>query len=176
VLTTVAGTIQNDGTVAGNIARLLFSNGSSYLHSRAGGSIPAATWNTSSTCKITGLTGADAGNDNQAFGNLVYDCPNMTGAIRILGSNGLSTAGNLEIINTGASVLRQGPAALTVGGNFVLKGGFFRIGDNTNRTITISGNVSVEGGTLEMSTGLNVAGNFSQSGGTITETSAGRGY
>jgi hypothetical protein len=183
VLTTVAGTIQNTGAVAGNTARLLFSNGSMYIHARAGGSIPPATWNNTSTCKVTGLTGADAGNDNQAFGNLVYDCPDMTGATRILGSGGLSIAGNLEIINTGVSVLRQGTTPLTVGGNFALKGGVFRIGDNTDRTITISGSLSVDGGTLEVSTGnnaadrgtLNLAGNFSQSGGTITETSSGRG-
>src|SRR5436190_10305232 len=97
VLTTVIGAINNAGTVTGNIARLLFSNGSTYLHSRAGGSIPDATWNTNSTCKLTGLTGADAGNDNQVFGNLIYDCPNMTGATRILGSTGLTIAGNLEI-------------------------------------------------------------------------------
>ena len=98
VLTTVTGTINNAGTVTGNIARLLFSNGSTYLHSRAGGSIPDATWNTTSTCKVTGLTGADAGNDNQAFGNLIYDCPNMTGATRILGSSGLTIAGNLKLL------------------------------------------------------------------------------
>jgi Secretion system C-terminal sorting domain len=183
VLTTVGGTIQNAGTVTSNAARLLFSNGSMYIHDRAGGNIPNATWNTNSTCKVTGLTGADAGNDNQAFGNLVYDCPGMTGTTRILGASGLSVAGNLEIINTGAAVLVQGLTPLTVGGNLVLKGGVFRIGDNTDRILDVTGNVSVEGATLQMSTGnnaadrgiLNVAGNFSQSAGTITETLNGRG-
>lgn len=183
VLTTVNGVVQNAGTVAGNVARVFFSNGAMYVHDRAGGSIPDATWSTSSTCKVTGLTGADAGNDNQAFGNLVYDCPGMTGTTRNLGANGLSIAGNLEIVNTGAAVLVQALSALTVGGNLILKGGVFRIGDNTNRAITVSGGVSIEGGTLEMSTGnnaadrgtINVAGFFSQSSGTITETSAGRG-
>ena len=182
ILTTVAGVIQNAGTVTSNTARLLFSNGAMYIHNRSGGSIPNATWSANSTCKVTGLTNGDAGNDEQAFGNLVYDCPNMTGN-RNLGGNGLSIAGNLEIVNTGAANLVQGLNALTVGGNFILQGGVFRIGDNTNRTITISGGVSVEGGTLQMSSGnnaadrgtINVAGNFSQSGGTITETLSGRG-
>lgn len=183
VLTTVTGMIQNLGTVTANTTNLVFSNGSIYSHNRAGGNIPSATWGTSSTCKLTGLTGADAGNNNQAFGNQVYDCINMSGATRILGTAGISIAGKLEIVNTGASVLRQGPATLTVGGNLILKGGVFRIGDNTDRTLTVSGAVSVEGGTLEMTSGnnaadrgtINVAGNFSQSGGTITETFTGRG-
>ena len=87
---------------------------------RAGGSIPNATWSANSTCKVTGLTNGDAGNDQQAFGNLVYDCPNMTGN-RILGGNGLSIAGNLEIVNTGAANLVQGLSTLTVGGNFILR-------------------------------------------------------
>jgi hypothetical protein len=183
VLSTVAGTIENYGTVAGNIARLLFLNGSVYNHARAGGSIPAATWSSNSTCRLTGLTNGDPGNDNQAFGNLIYDCANMSGATRNLGANGLTIAGNLEIINTGTAALRLGLNDLAVTGNLSITGGTLRIGDNTNRTLTVSGNVSVEGGTLQMSTGnnaadrgtLNVAGNFSQNGGAITETSAGRG-
>ncbi len=183
VITTVNGTIQNEGTIAGNVARLFFSYGSIYVHARAGGSIPNATWNASSTCRITGITGADPGNDNQAFGHLVYDCPNMSGTTRNLGASGLSIAGNLEIINTGTAVLKQNIATLLVGGNFILTGGIFRIGDNTSRTITVSGASSIDGGTLQMSTGnnvadrgtLNVAGNFSHNGGTITETSSGRG-
>ena len=85
VLSTVTGTIQNAGSVTGNVARLLFSNGSTYIHDRAGGTIPNATWGASSTCRITGLTNGDPGNDNQAFGNLVYNCPNMTGTTRNLG-------------------------------------------------------------------------------------------
>lgn len=183
VLSTVTGSIQNAGTVAGNSARLLFSNGSSYIHNRAGGNIPSATWNANSTCRIIGLTNSDPGNDNQAFGNLVYDCPNMSGTTRNLGANGLTIAGRLEIINTGTATLRLGLNDLTVGGNLILSGGILRIGDNTNRTLTVLGNVTLDGGTLQMSTGnnaadrgvLNVAQNFSQNGGIITETSSGRG-
>lgn len=182
VLTTVTGTLQNLGTVAGNTERLLFDGGGMYIHARAGGNIPDATWSATSTCKLTGLTWADAGNDNQPFGNLVIDCANMSGN-RILGSNGLSIAGNLEIENTGTAVLRQGPNALTIGTDLIVRGGVFRIGDNTNRSLAISGNLAIEGGTLQLSSGnnaadrgtLELAGNFSHSGGIITETSAGRG-
>lgn len=183
VLTTVNGTIENSGTVTGTTARLSFSNGSTYIHNRAGGPIPVATWNTSSTCRITGSTSGDAANVNQVFGNLVYDCPNMSGSTRNLGSNGLTIAGNLEIVSTGTATLRLAITNLPVNGNLVLSGGILRIGDNTNRTITVGGNVSIDGGTLQMSTGsstadrgvLNVTGNFSQNGGIITETSSGRG-
>ena len=183
VITTVNGTIENSGTVAGNTDRLSFANGSNYIHARAGGNIPNATWSISSTCRITGITNADPGNDNQAFGNLVYDCPNMSGATRNLGGGGLSIGGNLEIINTGSAVLKLNVNNLVVGGDLAISGGILRIGDNTNRTIAVSGSVSISGGIVEMSTGnnaadrgiLNVAGNFSQTGGTITETSTGRG-
>jgi Secretion system C-terminal sorting domain len=182
ILTTVAGLLQNAGTVTSNTARLFFSDGATYIHDRAGGNIPNATWGVNSTCKIAGLTNSEAGNDDQAFGNLVFDCPDMTGT-RNLGSNGLSISGNLEITNTGTGVLRQGLNTLTVGGNLTVQGGVFRIGDNTNRTITVSGDLLIEGGTLQMSTGnnaadrgtINMAGDFLQSGGIITETSSGRG-
>ncbi len=183
VLTTVSGTIQNAGTVSGHTERLLFSNGSTYLHTREGGSIPDTIWNATSNCSLTGLKDGDAGNDDQAFGNLIYNCPNMSGTTRNLGGNGLSVAGNLQVSNTGTAVLKLGLNDLGVAGNLILAGGVLRIGDNTNRVLTVSGNVSITGGTLQMSTGnnnadrgtLNVAGNFSHTGGTITETSDGRG-
>jgi hypothetical protein len=182
-VTTVTGTIENSGgTVTGSTTGILFQSGSEYTHSRSGGNIPVAGWDAASTCRITGITSGDPGGDEQAFGNLIYDCAGMSGN-RNTGAGLLSVGGNLEILNTGTGLLQLPLTSLTVGGDFIMGGGSFRIGNNTNRTIAVGGDMVVSGGTLLMSVGsnvsdlgtINVAGDFSQSGGLIDENNAGKG-
>jgi hypothetical protein len=181
--TSVGGTIENTGgTIAGAAGRLNFQSGSTYIHARSGGAIPDASWNASSTCEITGLTSSDASGDAQTFGNLIYNCPSMSGN-RSTGGTNLNVTGNLEIRNVGTAELQLAHTALNVDGNFLVQQGRFRVGSNTNRSITVDGNVTVSGGLLLMSSGsnasdvgtLNVAGNFSMSGGSIDEDDDGSG-
>lgn len=181
--TTVTGTIENaGGTVTGTTGTLSFNNGANYIHARSGGTIPTATWAASSTCSLTGLAAGDPNGDAQAFGHLVYNSPSMSGN-RNTGGTGLSVAGNLEILNIGTATLQMALTDLAVGGNFILSQGNFRVGDNTNRLLDVGGNVTISGGSLLMSTGgnandrgtLQVAGNFSQTGGTISENNSGDG-
>ena len=158
---TVDGTLVNSGTIT-TTGTLAFNSGSAYQHARNGGTIPIATWNAASTCNITGITGTEVTiNLNQTFGNFIWNCPAQTVNPNTLnGMNGISIAGNFNLISTGT--------------------GSIRLGSATSRSFTISGNFNISGGTYNLSTGIGtgtiyIEGNFTMSGGTITETSTGRG-
>src|SRR4030095_14477244 len=75
VATTVTGLIQNSGTVTGSAGRLTFASGGEYIHSRNGGNIPLATWNSASTMTVSGIINSGPGNTNQAFGNFTWNSP-----------------------------------------------------------------------------------------------------
>ena len=158
---TVDGTLVNSGTIT-TTGTLDFNSGSTYQHARNGGTIPVATWNAASTCNITGITGTEVTiNLNQTFGNFIWNCPAQTVNPNTLnGMNGISIAGDFNLISTGT--------------------GSIRLGSATSRSFTILGNFNISGGTYNLSTGVGtgtiyIEGNFTMSGGTITETSTGRG-
>lgn len=179
VVTTVTGSIINSGTLTcATASKLLFNAGSTYQHSQNGGAIPTATWATTSTCNITGITGTDPTGDGQTFGNLTYNCAGMTGNINMAGS-GLSILGNFQVLNTGSGSLRSSQTPLTVAGNCTI-GDNFRLASNTSRTLTVNGNFILTGGTFDISGGtgigtLEVEGDFTLTAGTLTESNAGSG-
>ena len=158
---TVDGALVNSGTIT-TTGTLAFNSGSSYEHARNGGTIPIATWNSASTCNITGITGTEVTiNLNQTFGNFTWNCSAQTVNPNTLnGMDGITIAGNFNLISTGT--------------------GSIRLGSVTTRSFSILGNLNISGGTYNLSTGngtgtIYIEGNFTMSGGTITETSTGRG-
>ncbi len=190
VSATVSGTFINTGTSGlipgASAAKLSFAAGSTYEHARTGGTIPTATWATTSTCLLTGLANGDPGGDGQAFGNLTYNCPSMSGNRNMAGS-GLSIAGNFQILNIGTAQLRMVQTTVSVGGNFIYSStsGNLRVGnaDNT-RTIAVSGDVTITGGTINLADGgagadgngvVQVGGNFFHSAGALVDNSTGAG-
>lgn len=163
-VTTVTGTVVNGETVnSTNSSRLVFAAGSTYIHAQNGGTIPTSTWNTTSTCRIEGITNTLPSSYTQDFGNFVWSCAGQT--------SGLSFAGGLNVINgdfivesTGSGDLRLkisgGTTSTTVGGNFVLSGGtLYIIQSNNTHTLEVAGNVTISGGTLARAGGGSV-GNF----------------
>lgn len=157
----VDGVLVNSGTIT-TTGTLAFNSGSSYEHARDGGTIPVATWNSVSTCNITGITGTEVTtNLNQTFGNFTWNCPAQTVNPNTLNNmNGISIAGDFNLISTGTGSIRLGSAA--------------------TRSFTILGNFNISGGTYNLSTGggtgtIYIKGNFTMSGGTLTETGTGRG-
>ncbi len=184
-LTTVSGSIVNSGLgggTPGNItstsSNLTFAAASFYTHGISGGSIPSATWNATSTCSITGITGTDPSGDGQAFGHLTYNCPGLFGD-RDMANSGLSVAGNFQVLNTGTGTLRMSQTNVTVSGNCTISDNFLITG-GSSIVLNVNGNFELTAGTLTMSNSvhsgtLNVKGNFSVTGGTLTETSTGLG-
>ena len=75
-MTTVTGLIQNSGTVLGTAGRMSFTGGT-YIHARNGGSLPLATWNSTSTASVNGMINTAVGNLNQTFGNFTWDSPSQ---------------------------------------------------------------------------------------------------
>ena len=162
-------------------ATINFHGGSTYEHAINGSGIPVATWDIASNCNITGSTanpptGATLG---QAFGNFTWNCAGQTANIS-LGGNLINVRGTFTLANTGTFFIR--PAGSATYGNFLQTGGNYRLATvaGTPYTLTIPGNFTMEGGLFVMSnanvTGtVTVAGNFSHTAGSISETGTGSG-
>ncbi len=82
---TVNGTITNNGAdILSSAPTMQFNANSVYNHDMNGGTIPAATWDATSTVNVNGVTGTAPGGFNQTFGNLNINGAGITGDISIL--------------------------------------------------------------------------------------------
>jgi endo-1,4-beta-xylanase len=182
----VNGTAINSGVLtAEDSATIRFLNGGKYVHAQNGGSIPMATWATSSACEITGyISGSKPNNLNQAFYNFTWDCSGQTSDVD-WGWYNNTINGTITVKNTGSmSVYMTSPAAgtpntININGGINAQGGQFSSNGSSSAadiTINVQGNVSVTGGNLSVSRGSgptvtwNLFRNFSMSNAT-TENS-----
>ena len=164
---TVNGTWNQSTTTAiTNTGTLVFNAGSVYNHLANGGTVPAATWNTTSSCNITGFTNSSPvtgpAGMNQTFGNLTFN-----------------NSGSSNYIN-----LFSGASSITVNGTFTVGPASGNLVSFSNNSGTITANINkiiVSGGYLNgvgtsaivdltVNTDLVVSGNgiFRQSSGTGT--------
>jgi hypothetical protein len=158
----VRGTLINAGTITAT-GILAFDSGAAYQHTGNGGAIPAAVWDANSLCLVTGVINNTLTGFGQSFGNFTWNSPGQTSVVPM--NANVTVKGNFTLTGTGT-----GRLAL--------------IDDNTSRTLSISGNYIQTGGIFDFnyfppstSTAyLTLAGNFTFTGGTITESSnLGRG-
>ncbi|MEQ9169055.1 MAG: T9SS type A sorting domain-containing protein [Fulvivirga sp.] len=125
----VFGRVNNQSTMTGfTTAKLFFESNSIYdhQHTTTAGTIPLGTWDTSSTCMVSGYTSNSVAPTNlgQSFGNFTWDCSSQTSAIDL--SGGLVTVnGNLNLLNTGFT-------------------GVFLNQSGSNTTVTVAGDLNVE--------------------------------
>ena len=145
-----------------------------YVHARDGGTIPTATWNTGSTCLVTGATGNAPGNANQDFYDFTWNCPNQTANLNVAWS-GNTIGGNLKVVNSASSHFRLTNstdylAPVTIAGDAVVESGTLTATGSSSAatyTVNVLGNVIATGGTLAPSRGSggnatwNIHGNFS---------------
>ncbi len=160
----VDGTFRNSAapTVTGTIT---FSSTGTYEHNftTTAGTIPTATWNTTSTCYIMGYTtgGGNAFqplNLGQSFGNFTWNTPALSSTNANLGGNLTTINGNFTVENTNSKELRLGTGqsyTLAVGGDLILN------------TSTAFLTVNYQNAAGAMTAIINVAGNFTQVGGTL---------
>jgi Secretion system C-terminal sorting domain len=163
--------------------------GSIYTHSANGGTLPVCTWDAASTLEIKGIVDASGfANDNQIFGNLVWDTPDYgtsgTGSnVFYLNSAGsMRVAGKLTVRNTGLGRLQLTPASgsgsiITELGGFEQQGGqvcVARFGSMLTRTVKVNGDFIIGSGRFELSNSsssgdgiLNVSGAMRLDGGTL---------
>jgi len=143
-VTTVSGTLKNAGTVNCSATTLIITAAGTYEHAINGGTIPAATWNTGSTCLVSGITSAQTlMGHRQSFSKFVWDCASQSNYF-ILGS-ATSGAGTLPpvfealdsfiIKRTNGQILQLtssgGQRDITVG-NYIQYGGTVAVTYNTN--------------------------------------------
>ncbi|NUQ25856.1 MAG: hypothetical protein HUU34_18050 [Saprospiraceae bacterium] len=185
---TVNGTITNSGAIIKATSIIQIGSGGVYDHARDGGSIPGASWNSSSTCEITGKVNNNITGLNQTFGHLKWNSPGQTGNQNLPSTGQIFVSGDFEISDTGTGELRLNQDFLTLIGDFTQTSGHFRMANADNsRIITVNGNFSMSGGTLEIASGgggamgdgiFELYGDFSFTGGSIEENtgSTGSGY
>ncbi len=174
----INGTLSNTGVISGSTAATTIVNGT-YEHAQNGGTIPTATWNTGSTCLVSGVTSTvPAG--MQAFRNFTWNCPSQSAVISL--GAGLTTINeNFTVQNTGAQSLSLGTTGftLTLGGDLILNGGTLNLnsGAAVSTILNISGNYNQTAGALTCTatsaSTINFLGTgktYTQSGGTITNT------
>ena len=145
-------------TKGGANATIIFNANSTYQHNRNTGAIPTATWHANSNCNITGATTTVPSGLGQNFGNFTWNCTGQTVALSLAGM-GSRTISSLNILSTGTGSI-----------NYVAATAF---------TLSVT-NYNHSGGTFNYSIGaqtftLDISGNFSHTGGTISETSSGSG-
>ncbi len=170
--------IQNGGTGTATSQYLVVNSGGTYQHNMDGGTVPPGTWNTGSTCSITGVISNLPAGLNQSFYNLTWNCTGQTIATSFTAP--ITVTGTLTINSTGTGQFKFYDPTVNTAGYYVQTGGYARLGGSAVRTLTVANDFTVSGGTFDFtddaSNGvLNVAGNFSLSAGTITETSGNGG-
>ncbi|MCK9483735.1 MAG: chitobiase/beta-hexosaminidase C-terminal domain-containing protein, partial [Candidatus Marinimicrobia bacterium] len=155
----VDGYLKNMKSIASS-GTFVFNDLSVYEHALDKYAVPEATWNTGSTCLITGITGTSAPTGlDQEFHNFIWNCPNQGGNLNFNAK--LTTVnGDFTVLSTNGAQLRLGSVELTV---------------------NIAGDVNVEGNSILTSTGstvdytitVNVGGDINIAGGSLYLENAG---
>lgn len=166
-----------------------FFNGSTFQHDLNGGTIPTtATWNSGSLLKVTGITSTIVTLPKTIGGSVEWNCPSQTVSADIYTSVGGGTTftvgGNFTVNSTGTGAIwfyELTGQILNIGGNYRQNNGAVVIeatGTNDIQIINIAGSYTFVSGVFNFSnsTGniitLFVGGNWTMTGGTITETSS----
>jgi hypothetical protein len=155
-LTVAAGSgadLENFGTI-GNTGTITLSSGASiehepnsvYIHTRDGGTIPTATWASSSTCSITGVTGNMPAGINQNFGVFTWNCTGQSSNLTF--NQNMNSQSHFNVNSTGNNYLRfnngSSSLSLTIGGNLNVTNGDFRVTNNSGpATLNVSGDVNI---------------------------------
>lgn len=189
------GTITRTSSAAQSFGTLNVLAGGTYDHNFATGSLPTATWNATSTLFVS-ATLQDNNFSGVTFGNVTFRNAAGTTMFTSTSANGVSTiSGNLTLEGTGTVVVSNQAsfgATLSISGNLVISGNSILRIENVGtasgsltKTIVVNGNYSQSNGTMDLATNtsttitfptnprlsiLEVKGNFTHTGGTITET------
>jgi hypothetical protein len=165
--------LENKGLISSASNMLVFANGSEYQHNLNDGTIAYATWQSGSTCRITGWVGSNSPSISfknslaQSFHHFIWDSPNQTATNVQLSTSSPSALslttvnGNLIINNTSSNttssrqvtlgLLSPGTGTLTIGGDFI-------VNNNARVNMSVTGTYTVNiGGSCVFSSVLGVA-------------------
>lgn len=187
------GIVENLGSIQSIQASMIFESGSEYQHNQQNGKIPSATWQSGSTCRITGWQSSSStssdfkGSLSQSFQNFIWDSPGQgVGNVTFLGS--LTTVnGNLIINNTNGNrmvSLGGNNTVLNVGGDFIVNSsGRVSVAVSGGNTFTMNvlgncilsstsgtNNYQIGGSGATGITNLNIIGNLTLNSGQLNLT------
>jgi len=183
---TVNGKLVNNGTgfSGTSTTRLLFNANSYYDHQVNPNTfaLPLATWNSSSTCEVSGSASGliSLGNLNQSFGNFILNSTGLTGA-DYYDFNGQLTDinGDFDIQSTGSGAIYftlSTAYTLNIDGDFTIGSGASTVllTYTPNVTINVLQNFSSDAGYLLFTnantTTLDVNGDFTLGSGSVDLT------
>jgi pectin methylesterase-like acyl-CoA thioesterase len=136
-----------------------FNNGSTYEHAYAtAGAIPMSNWNTGSTCLVTGIQGTSPGNNTQPFYNFTWNCAGQTANLN-LSWDAVTIGGNLTVTSCAGTAyqFRMTNAAtvrtITINGNVIVNGGFLTVSGSSGAAqynVTVGGNINISSGRLSL--------------------------
>lgn len=153
--------LSGSGKIEIGAGSLTFGNGSTYEHAVNGGVIPTATWDSVSTCLISGATGNAPGNANQDFYNFTWNCTAQSSNLNLAWS-GNTISGDLSCLSTNGSNqfrLSNNTAysdSITIKGDVVVSSGVLTSTGSSgaqNYLIIVEGDIVVTGGTFGLSRG-----------------------
>jgi len=154
----VNGTLINNGVISGaSTINTNFLATGTYEHAQNGGVIPTVTWTAGSLCLVTGTTTTAPTGTVQNFSNFTWNATNQGNISSSLAWSGTTIGQNVRIQSTGS--------------------GTGLVAFNTSAvSFIVNGDLIIEGGTLSMNTAaatstLTLAGNYNQTGGTLTSSS-----
>ena len=150
--TTVNGRIQNSGEIFSKTSTLEFASQAVYEHAADKGTIPNATWDKTSDCRVTGMVTAAPSGLNQSFGNYIWDCPHQPGGSSPVAIIPAEIKGNLVINKAGKtndqSVMLPLPNSIHIGGSLIIKEGNC-YSNGRNIKIDLEGDFLMLGGSLK---------------------------
>jgi hypothetical protein len=182
---TINGYIKNSGTVTAT-GTVSATAAATYEHNVNNVNPPAITWSAGSTLKLSGTyTGAGTAPTGRlsagSYQNIVITGDITTAGDYIsLGDNAITVGGKLTISTTGSgAVLTSAGGTSPTVAEYEQTSGIVFINRNSGstRSLTVTGNATISGGTLHIKTlagtgagELNIGGNLLASGGTITNS------
>jgi hypothetical protein len=180
---TVNITISSNSVFVGSAATLVFANGSNCNSSGAttgAPPVPLATWGATSNLTVSGLTASSTApsNNNQSFGNLIFNCPlntgtsswftslttavikgdltiqaTGTGKFRCVTSGTLSILGNINVLGTSNFDATNGAGTVNLAGNFTHSSSgisLINASSTGGGTLNVGGNLNFSAGTLDL--------------------------
>jgi len=167
----VSGTFIHTNNTITNSGQIVVQSGGLLRQAKVGTAIPTATWNSGSTCEVTGWTTTNGGGLDQSFSNFTWNCASQSASI-ILEPTTMSVGGLFKVSSTGAGtdILALGNTAttrsLTVG-SLQVSGGRFAVAAasaSAVMTLTVSGNCTIDGGSLQVSRTISSANSITVNG------------
>jgi hypothetical protein len=150
--------VTSEGVIEITTGSLTFGNGTIYDHARDAGSVPTATWDEGSTALFTGITSTAPDNRGQDYYNITLNTPGLT-SNEDLDLVDKTIGGNITVVNTGISRWRLvggDTATVTIMGDVDVQGGSFEtLGTGSPTVVEVNhyGNINVTGGTFGISRG-----------------------